>query len=127
MKLRLFVSAVLMACALSSCATYNKITGITVSQSTASVAVQGAMVVQRAANTYLSLPICTASQTQLKDACRDKAASKKVATALQTLVNDKNALWADVVAAQKSGTSVGVAKAAYDALTADTSILQALF
>lgn len=130
MKLRTLLGAAMLMLALASCSSlsgiYDKVNGTTVSQQKAAVVVQSAMTLQRATNKYLALPVCVPPETQLKDACRDKAASKKVAAVLKTLIADKNALWANIVAAQKAGTGVGVVKAAYDALTADTSALQSI-
>lgn len=119
MKLRALAAAALMALALASCSTINKIAGITVDQRTVSVAVQAFDAAKVTGTNYLRLPTCTADQDSLKDACKKASTARTIITDIRAGTAARDSLW---TASKGSTDGIGV-RAAYDAVVAATAAI----
>lgn len=101
------------------------LTGFTVTQQKAGEALVAYNAVEAASLKYEGLPVCTAGQTFLKNACHDADVATKLAHYRHLFDPKRRALTTDLATAQASGSDVGVAKAAVDAVTAGKTTIKA--
>lgn len=118
-----FVALGALGLSLGSCAEISKlssafsvVTGATVTQKQAKLAVDTYNAAETIALDYLARPLCQSGQTVAVNACRSQSATDVINAALNKGDPAVDSLVSNIAAAHKAGANVGVAKAAYQVL-----------